>query len=77
MSNIKIKNINKNVSSIIINEPKAYNSLSFKNLNDLIKAFDKLNVSKSTKVIIIEGSGTGFSARHHLKEVRGIKSQSK
>ena len=35
MSNIKIKNINKNVSSIIINEPKAYNSLSFKNLNDL------------------------------------------
>ena len=77
MSNIKIKNINKNVSSIIINEPKAYNSLSFKNLNDLIKAFDKLNASKSTKVIIIEGSGPGFSAGHNLKEVRGLKSKSK
>ena len=77
MSNIKIKNINKNVSSIIINEPKAYNSLSFKNLNDLIKAFDKLNVSKLTKVIIIEGSGPGFSAGHNLKEVKSLKVRNK
>ena len=35
-SNIKIKKINPEISSIIIDEQKTYNSLSFKNLNDLI-----------------------------------------
>ena len=30
ISNIKIKNINEEISSIIIDEPKTYNSLSFK-----------------------------------------------
>ena len=38
-SNIKIKKITSEITSIIIDEPKTYNSLSFKNLNDLIKAF--------------------------------------
>ena len=73
MSNIKIKNINKNVSSIIINEPTAYNSLSFKNLNDLIRVFKKLDKDKNTKVIILEGAGKGFSAGHNLKEVKNLK----
>jgi len=34
-SNIKIKKINNEVTSITIDEPKTYNSLSFKNLSDL------------------------------------------
>jgi len=33
-SNIKIKKINSEISSIIIDEQKTYNSLSFQNLND-------------------------------------------
>ena len=37
-SNIKIVKLNSEISSILINEPKTYNSLSFKNLNDLLKA---------------------------------------
>ena len=73
LSSIKIKKINKDITSIIINEPKTYNALSFKNLSDLIKAFKKLDNDKYTKVIIIEGSGKGFSAGHNLKEVRGLK----
>ncbi len=77
MSNIKIKKLTLGISSIIINEPKTYNSLSFKNLNHLIKAFDKLNSDNITKVIIIEGSGPGFSAGHNLKEVKGLKLKSK
>ena len=36
LSNIKTKKINKDIASIIINEPKTYNALSIKNLNDLI-----------------------------------------
>ena len=38
MSNIKIKKINSEISSIIIDEQQTYNSLSFKNLTDLLKA---------------------------------------
>ena len=55
VSNIRIKKINKDIVSIIIDEPKTYNALSFKNLSDLIKAFKKLDDDKSIKVIIIEG----------------------
>ena len=76
-SNIKIKKINKDIASIIINEPKTYNALSFKNLSDLIKAFKKLDDDKNIKVIIIEGLGKGFSAGHNLKEVSGIKKKNK
>ena len=75
LSNIKIKKINKDIASIIIDEPKTYNALSFKNLNDLIKAFKKLDSNKIIKVIIIEGSGKGFSAGHNLKEVNGLKKE--
>ena len=73
LSNIKIKYLNKNITSIIISESKTYNALSFKNLKDLIKAFKKLDNDKNVKVIIIEGSGKGFSAGHNLKEVRDLK----
>ena len=70
--NIKVINI-KNISRVIINEPKTYNSLSFKNLKDLIKVLKKLNNNQKTKVIILEGAGRGFSAGHNLKEVKSSK----
>ena len=74
--NIKVVKLN-DISRIIINEPKTYNSLSFKNLNDLIKVFKKLDYDRKTKVIILEGAGKGFSAGHNLKEVRNLKSKKK
>ena len=77
ISNIKIKKVNKDIASIIIDELKTYNSLSFKNLGDLIKAFKKLDNDKNIKVIIIEGSGKGFSAGHNLKEVRDLRKRTK
>ena len=77
VSNIRIKKINREIALIIIDEPKTYNALSFKNLNDLIKAFKKLDSDKNIKVIIIEGSGKGFSAGHNLKEVNGLKKRAK
>ena len=76
-SNIKIKKITSEITSIIIDEPKTYNSLSFKNLNDLLNAFKKLDKDKRIKVIILEGAGKGFSAGHNLKEVRGLKQKDK
>ena len=77
ISNIKIKKINNDISSIIIDEQKTYNSLSFKNLSDLLKALKKLDANKKVKVIILEGAGKGFSAGHNLKEVRGLKKKDK
>ena len=70
--------INKNdVTRVIINEPKTYNSLSFKNLTELIKVMQRLDKDNITKVIIIEGAGKGFSAGHNLKEVKSLKKKAK
>ena len=74
--NVIIKNLGEGIKNIIINDPKTYNSLSFKTLNDLLKAFQKLDQDNNTKVIILEGAGKGFSAGHNLKEVRGYKNRS-
>ena len=75
--NIKVVNQGKDISRVIINDPKTYNSLSTKNLLDLIKVFKKLDNDKKVKVIILEGAGKGFSAGHNLKEVRGLKKREK
>ncbi len=75
--NILVKNLSSGISIIQINDPKTYNSLSFKNLNDLIKVLKKLDQDKKTKVIIIEGAGKGFSAGHNLKEVKSLKLRNK
>ena len=77
MSNIIIKKLNSGIKIIQLNNPKTYNSLSFKTLSDLLKAFKKLDNDKFTKVIILEGSGNGFSAGHNLKEVSGISKKTK
>ena len=71
--NIKIINQNKDIARVIINEPKTYNSLSYKNLKDLINIFKKLDKDKKVKVIILEGAGKGFSAGHNLKEIKDLK----
>ena len=75
--NLKVKNLSGEISIVTINEPKTYNALFFRNLNDLIKVFKKLNNDKKIKVIILEGSGKGFSAGHNLKEVKNLKVRNK
>ena len=76
-SSIKIIKRNSQISSILIDEPKTYNSLSFKNLTELLKVLKKLDVDNKVKVIIIEGAGKGFSAGHNLKEVSKLKKRDK
>ena len=75
--NIKVKNLTGGIAIVTINEPKTYNSLSFQNLNSLIKVFRKLDKDKKTKVIILEGAGKGFSAGHNLKEVKSLKGKNR
>ena len=75
--NIKVKNLSGGIAIVTINEPKTYNSLSFQNLNSLIKVFRRLDKDKKTKVIILEGAGKGFSAGHNLKEVKSLKGKNR
>ena len=75
--NIKVKNLTSGIAIVTINEPKTYNSLSFQNLNSLIKVFRRLDKDKKTKVIILEGAGKGFSAGHNLKEVKSLKGKNR
>ena len=74
---VKVSNLGNGIKKILINDPKTYNSLSFKTLSTLLNAFKKIDKDKDTRVIILEGSGKGFSAGHNLKEVRGISKKSK
>ncbi len=74
---VKIKKTHEGISTVSINDPKTYNSLSFKTLNSLLLAFKKLDNDNGTKVIILEGLGKGFSAGHNLKEVRSLKVKNK
>ena len=77
MSNIRVIYQYKEIARVIINDPKTYNSLSFKNLTDLINILKRLDKNKNIKVIVIEGSGKGFSAGHNLKEVKSLKKKEK
>ena len=52
--NVKVKNLSSGISIVQINDPKTYNSLSFKNLTDLIKVFKKLDGDKKTKVSLLK-----------------------
>jgi len=76
-SNIVVEPPIDGISRIKLNEPSTYNALSSKTLESLINIFQNLNNENKTKVIIIEGSGKGFSAGHDLKEIRSLKSKSK
>ena len=76
-SNIVVEPSVDGISRIKLNEPGTYNALSSKILKSLINIFKRLNNENKTKVIIIEGSGKGFSAGHDLKEIRSLKNKKK
>ena len=73
IENVVAKSSENGISRIIIDHPKSYNSLSEKTIKSLIQVFNYYNKDEKTKVIIVEGSGKGFSAGHNLKEVRSFR----
>ena len=74
---VLVKNLGSGIKNVTINDPKTYNSLSFATLRSLLNTFKKLDKDNTTKVIILEGAGKGFSAGHNLKEVKSLKKRSK
>ena len=75
-SNIIAQSSNNGISRIKLNEPSTYNALSLNTLKSLIECFKNFDNDEKTKVIIIEGSGKGFSAGHNLKEINSLKGKS-
>ena len=75
--NVISKDLGSGIKSITLNDPKTYNSLSFKTLSELSKLLKKFDADNNTRVIIINGNGKGFSAGHNLKEVKSLKVRSK
>ena len=76
ISNVEVKALEKGIRLVLINDPKTYNSLSSITLKSLLKVFKTLNKDGTTRVIILEGSGKGFSAGHNLKELKSFKQKS-
>jgi len=75
--NIIVQSSNNGISRIILDEPSTYNALSLNTIKSLIKIFKNFNNDKTTKVIVIEGKGKGFSAGHNLKEIQNLKKKEK
>ncbi len=73
ITNVQVNTIEKGIKLVLINSPETYNSLSFNTLKSLLSVFKTLNKDNTTKVIIIEGAGKGFSAGHNLKELKSFK----
>ena len=71
--NVIVQTSNSGISRIKLNEAQNYNALSLSTLKSLIECLKNFSDDEKTKVIIIEGSGKGFSAGHDLKEIRSLK----
>ena len=91
LSNIKVKLLNKDIASIIINEPKTYNALSLKNLNDLLEQDSNSGVlivsilasslRKLVKLAALPSSASDFQVAQELgidpKQVKYLRPQLK
>ena len=70
--NIITQMSNNDIARVKLNDPDSYNSLSLITLKSLIECFKNFNKDENIKVIILEGSGKGFSAGHNLKEIKSM-----
>ena len=75
--NVIVTFLSGGISRIKLNDSSSYNALSAKTIKSLSDILRNLQNDDKTKVLIIEGSGKGFSAGHDLKEIRSLKNKKK
>jgi len=63
------------ITTLTLNRPKAYNSLSLSTMEAMILELNRVKSDKSVKVVILCGAGRGFCSGHDLKELRQNKSR--
>ncbi|MCO4824824.1 MAG: enoyl-CoA hydratase [Amylibacter sp.] len=61
------------VATLTMNTPKTLNALSEDMISALQTQFDDLMEDKSTRVVILRGSGKAFCAGHNLKEMTAAR----
>jgi enoyl-CoA hydratase/carnithine racemase len=59
------------LTTLTLNRPNQFNSLSSDMLSALQSALDAIAIDASVRVVIIAGTGKAFCAGHDLKEMRG------
>ncbi|MCV2216262.1 enoyl-CoA hydratase [Thauera sp. Sel9] len=59
------------ITTLTLNRPNQFNSLSFEMLETLIEAVDEIARDDSVRVVVLAGEGKAFCAGHDLKEMRG------
>ena len=60
------------IVELTLNRPDAYTALSSDLMRELAGQLTALAADPSARVIILQGSGPGFSAGHDLREVRAL-----
>ncbi len=66
----------KNIATITLNRPKAYNALNLKMFEELKRVFAQIEADEDVRVIIITGSGKFFAAGADISEISKIESPS-
>ena len=66
---VLIEHLDKGIARLMLNRPKARNSLSDDLIATLHAAIDRLGEDPAARVIILEAAGSAFCAGHDLKEM--------
>lgn len=67
---ILLRNDAEGVTTLTLNRPQQFNSLSAAMLSELQGALDAIAADRSVRVVVIAGAGKAFCAGHDLKEMR-------
>ncbi|MEO8009896.1 MAG: enoyl-CoA hydratase-related protein, partial [Betaproteobacteria bacterium] len=58
------------ITTITLNRPKQYNSLSEELLAELQSTLESIGQDATVRVVVIAGAGSAFCAGHDLKQMR-------
>ena len=75
MKKILLKEKNKAILTLTLNDPKKLNALSEEMLNEIEVTLKKIKKDKTIKVVIIQSSTDAFCAGHDLKEMQIAREQ--
>ena len=65
------------ICTLTMNRPQQMNLLTSEMLSALQNAFDSIKNEKHVRVVVLTGTGKGFSAGHDLKEIKALKELAK
>ena len=61
------------ICTLTLNRPQQMNLLTGEMLTALQQQFDSIKNDRSVRVVVLAGTGKGFSAGHDLKEIKALK----